>query len=202
MKLRLLTIILTLIYTLNNMNAQSVYDFEVVNNKGEKVALSTYKGKLLLIVNTATACGFTPQYDDLEKLYEKYSAKGLEILDFPCNQFGGQAPGTDAEIQEFCSLKFGTKFPRFQKIEVNGEGAAPLYKYLKSQKSFAGFKDGHKIGEILKKMLSEADPDYASKPDIKWNFTKFLVDKTGKVVCRFEPTADFEEITAEVEKNL
>lgn len=202
MKLRLLTIILTLIYTLNNMNAQSVYDFEVVNNKGEKVALSIYKGKLLLIVNTATECGFTPQYDDLEKLYEKYSAKGLEILDFPCNQFGGQAPGTDAEIQEFCSLKFGTKFPRFQKIEVNGEGAAPLYKYLKSQKSFAGFKDGHKIGEILKKMLSEADPDYASKPDIKWNFTKFLVDKTGQVVCRFEPTADFEEITAEVEKNL
>lgn len=167
-----------------------VYDFEVKNKKGEKVSLSDYKGKTLLIVNTATGCGFTPQYKDLEELYQKYKEKGLEILDFPCNQFGGQAPGTVEEIESFCTLNYGTTFPRFAKTEVLGENADPLFRYLTDNTSFVGFDEGHKIGAILDKMLSEADPDYKSKPDIKWNFTKFLIDREGNLVERFEPTRD------------
>ncbi|MBR2109376.1 MAG: glutathione peroxidase [Ruminococcus sp.] len=139
----------------------TIYDFKVKDAKGEEVSLSDYKGKVLLIVNTATGCGFTPQYDGLEKLYAEYNEKGFEILDFPCNQFGNQAPGTEEEIVSFCQLKFGTTFKQFAKIEVNGENEAPLYTYLKSQKKGIG---GSKI---------------------KWNFTKFLVDREGNVVDRF-----------------
>ncbi len=167
-----------------------VYDFTVKDKSGKEVFLKQYKGKVLLIFNSATKCGFTPQYKELEALYEKYAAKGLELLDFPCNQFGGQAPGTAEEIASFCSLNYGTKFPQFKKIEVNGEGADPLFRYLKSQKGFAGFDPKHKITPVLVDILSKADPDYAKSPEIKWNFTKFLIDREGNVVERFEPTAD------------
>ena len=168
----------------------SIYDFKVKDRYGDEVPLSDYEGKVLLIVNTATQCGFTPQYDNLQDLYEKYNAMGLEILDFPCNQFGNQAPGSDDEIHSFCESNYGVTFPVFSKIEVNGENAHPLYKYLTSQKGFAGFDEYHKLTPVLEKMLSEEDPDYKNKPSIKWNFTKFLVDRKGNVVERFEPTED------------
>ena len=171
------------------MAQNSIYDFTVKDNTGNDVSLSQYKGKVVLIVNTATACGFTPQYAELEALYEAYADKGLEILDFPCNQFGAQAPGTDQEIQEFCTLNFGTRFPRFAKADVNGPDELPLYTYLKAQKGFAGFDPAHPLTDILHGMFSKADPDYAQKADIKWNFTKFLINKQGQVVARFEPTA-------------
>ena len=181
-------------------NDMEIYKFTVKDRKGNDVSLADYKGKVLLIVNTATRCGFTPQYTELEALYEKYSAKGLEILDFPCNQFGQQAPGTEEEIHEFCQLNYKTKFPQFKKIDVNGDNQSPLFAYLKSQKGFKGFDPNHKIGKILIDMLSKADPDYDKNPDIKWNFTKFLIDRNGNVVERFEPTEDINVIEKAMEK--
>lgn len=148
----------------------NIYDFQVKDAKGNLVNLSDYKGKTLLIVNTATGCGFTPQYKGLQALYDKYQSKGFEILDFPCNQFGNQAPGTEDEIHQFCEINYKTTFRLFSKIDVNGKNESPLYTYLKGQK-----------GGFLSKR-------------IKWNFTKFLVDKTGKVVERFAPTATPESI--------
>lgn len=148
----------------------NIYDFQVKDAKGNLVNLSEYKGKTLLIVNTATGCGFTPQYKGLQALYDKYQSKGFEILDFPCNQFGNQAPGTEDEIHQFCEINYKTTFRLFSKIDVNGKNESPLYTYLKGQK-----------GGFLSKR-------------IKWNFTKFLVDKTGKVVERFAPTATPESI--------
>ena len=182
--------------------AQNVYDFVVKNRKGNDVSLSEYKGKVLLIVNTATRCGFTPQYEELEALYKAYKDKGLEILDFPCNQFGQQAPGTEEEIHEFCTLSFGTEFPQFKKIEVNGENELPLYTFLKAQKGFQGFDPNHRIGKILIDKFSAADPNYASNPDIKWNFTKFLIDKEGNVVERYEPTFDIKKIEEAIKAML
>jgi glutathione peroxidase len=180
----------------------NIYDFTVKNMDGTDKALSEYRGKALLIVNTATICGFTPQYGDLERLYKKYAGRGFEILDFPCNQFGNQAPGDIEEIHAFCTGRFGVTFSQFSKIEVNGPAAAPLYKYLKGEKSFAGFDKEHELAPVLEKMLSAEDPGYASKADIKWNFTKFLVDREGNVVHRFEPTHKIAEINAEIEKLL
>ena len=153
----------------------SLYEIKVLTNKGEEISLEQYKGKALLIVNTATGCGFTPQYKGLEDLYEKYHEQGFEVLDFPCNQFFRQAPGSDEEIHQFCTLRYNTTFPRFKKIEVNGKNESPLYTFLKAQ----------------------------IKGRIKWNFTKFLVDKEGNVVKRFEPTdkpEDFENDIAELLK--
>ncbi len=173
---------------------KTVYDFTVKDRKGNDVSLNEYQGEVLLIVNTATKCGFTPQYEELENLYKKYHGQGFEILDFPCNQFGGQAPGTDEAIHEFCKLNFGTDFPRFKKIKVNGEDADPLYKFLTSQKGFAGWDESHKLTPILDEMLSKEDPSYKEKPDIKWNFTKFLIGKDGAVIARFEPTEKIENI--------
>lgn len=166
----------------------NIYDFKVEDLYGDEVPLSNYKGKVLLIINTATKCGFTKQYDELQDLYEKYESEGFEILDFPCNQFGGQAPGTNEEIHNFCDATFGITFPMFSKIEVNGENAHPLYKFLVSQKGFSGFDEEHELTSVLNNMLSAEDPDFASKPSIKWNFTKFLIDREGNVVERFEPT--------------
>ena len=156
----------------------NIYDFKVKDNKGEEVSLSDYKGKVLLIVNTATGCGFTPQYDGLQDLYEKYQDQGFEILDFPCNQFGDQAPGSDEEIASFCNARFGITFKQFSKIEVNGENAEPLYKFLKGEK---------------KGMLNS---------DIKWNFTKFLVNKNGEVVDRFAPTTTPDKLEKKIEELL
>ena len=181
---------------------KTIYDFTVKDRKGKDVSLKEYANEVLLIVNTATKCGFTPQYDELEKLYKQYHSDGFEILDFPCNQFGQQAPGTDESIHEFCKLNFGTEFPRFKKIKVNGEDADPLYKFLQEQKGFAGWDMNHPIAPILEDMLSKADPDYKQKPDIKWNFTKFLINKKGQVVARFEPTESIDNIAKQIEELL
>ena len=164
--------------------------------------MKEYANEVLLIVNSATKCGFTPQYEELEKLYEKYRSDGFVVLDFPCNQFGQQAPGTDESIHEFCKLNFGTDFPRFKKIKVTGPDADPLFKFLVEQKGFAGWDMDHPIAHILDDMLSKEDPDYKEKPSIKWNFTKFLIDKKGNVVARFEPTTKIEVIEAEIQKLL
>lgn len=180
----------------------SIYDFKVKNRHDEEVALADYKGKVLLIINSATQCGFTPQYDSLQDLYEKYMADGLVILDFPCNQFGSQAPGSSEEIYSFCDANYGVKFPIFSKIEVNGENADPLFQYLVSQTGFAGFNEAHPIASRLIAKLTEADPDFANKPSIKWNFTKFLIDRDGKVVERFEPTTDLSDVEDRIKELL
>ena len=182
--------------------ADTVYRFTVKGRKGEDVSLADYKGKVLLIVNTATRCGFTPQYEGLEWMYERHKGKGFELLDFPCNQFGGQAPGTEDEIHAFCVVNYKTAFPQFAKIDVNGENAAPLFRFLTDSAKFEGFPQDGKLAPILEKMLREADPDYAKKPDIKWNFTKFLIGRDGKVIRRFEPAAPLSEIETAVEKAL
>ena len=166
----------------------SIYDFTVKSRNGEKVSMSDFKGKVLLIVNTATGCGFTPQYEGLEKLYKNYHDKGLEILDFPCNQFGNQAPGSDDEIHEFCTLKYNTTFDQFAKIDVNGENEEPLFTYIKKEKQediIEGMKN-----KIAMKAVEKISKTAVKENDIKWNFTKFLVDREGKVVARFEPTID------------
>lgn len=181
---------------------RTVYEFSVKDRKGKEVSLKEYANEVLLIVNTATKCGFTPQYEELEKLYEKYHAKGFEVLDFPCNQFGQQAPGTDESIHQFCKLTYGTEFPRFKKIKVNGDDADPLYKFLKEQKGFAGFDAAHPLTHVLDEILSKEDPDYKETADIKWNFTKFLVNKRGQVVARFEPTESMENIANQIEEIL
>ena len=202
MKHRLLSLTLLITMALaacQTPNDMEIYKFTVKDRKGNDVSLADYKGKVLLIVNTATRCGFTPQYTELEALYEKDSAKGLEILDFPCNQFGQQAPGTEEEIHEFCQLNYNTKFPQFKKIDVNGDNQSPLFAYLKSQKGFKGFDPNHQIGKILIDMLSKANPDYDKNPDIKWNFTKFLIDRNGNVIERYEPTEDIKVIEKDVE---
>ena len=173
----------------------NIYDFTITTRKGEALNLADYKGKVIMIVNTATGCGFTPQYAPIEQLYRDYHDKGLEILDIPCNQFGGQAPGTDDEIHEFCTLHFNTPFPQMKKSDVNGENELPLYTWLKSEKGFEGF-DEHELKALLEEMFSKADPDWDKKPDIKWNFTKFIVDKNGNVAARFEPTADMAKVEA------
>ncbi len=178
--------------------AQGVYDFCVKDDAGKEVSLSTYKGKVLLIVNTATRCGFTPQYKELEALYEKYRAQGLEILDFPCNQFGSQAPGTIAEIRQFCTANYDVQFTQFDKIEVNGAQEHPLYTYLKSQQGFAGFDLDDKLGKTLDNMMRKRDAAYDKNADIKWNFTKFLVSADGRVVKRFEPTAKMSDIEEDI----
>lgn len=163
---------LLLVVGLLTASAQSIYDFKVKNDEGNDVSLAEYKGKLLLVVNTATRCGFTPQYKELEAMYEKFRGEGLEILDFPCNQFGQQAPGSIEEIHQFCTANFNIQFPQFDKIEVNGENAHPLYVWLKN-------------GE-----------------DIKWNFTKFLVSRDGRVVRRYEPRDKVSDIEADIQQEL
>ena len=180
------------------LSAQSVYDFKVKDDAGKEVSLAKYKGKVLLIVNTATRCGFTPQYNELQALYEKYQGEGLEILDFPCNQFGQQAPGTIEEIHEFCSANFNIKFPQFDKIDVNGANEHPLYTYLKSQKSFGGFDLNDKTGKLLDDMMRKRDANYDKNSDIKWNFTKFLISADGRVLKRYEPTDKMADIEADV----
>lgn len=181
---------------------KTIYDYSVKDRKGKNMSLREFSNEVLLIVNTATKCGFTPQYEELEKLYETYHRDGFEILDFPCNQFGQQAPGTDESIHEFCKLTYGTQFPRFKKIKVNGDDADPLYKYLTSCKGFAGWDMSHPIAGILDEMLTKQNPDYKNDPSIKWNFTKFLINKRGQVTARFEPTEKIENIAKQIEQLL
>lgn len=171
----------------------SIYDFTLTTGTGETLSLADYKGKVMMIVNTATGCGFTPQYEPIEKMYEKYHDEGLEIIDIPCNQFKDQAPGTDEEIHSFCKLHYNTQFPQMKKSDVNGENELPLYTYLKSQQGFEGFGKGAKA-LAMKALLNTQDKDYKNNSKIKWNFTKFIVDRDGSVVKRFEPTADMEEV--------
>ncbi len=178
----------------------SIYDFTAKAQDGSEVTLSDYEGKVLLIVNTATGCGFTPQYADLQKLYELHHDDGFEILDFPCNQFMQQAPGTDEEIRDFCDSRYGITFPQFSKIEVNGENAVPLYKYLTKNTSFGGFSGPMALA--LKPIVKKMDKDYKNNGNIKWNFTKFLIDRSGEIAARFEPTDPLDRVKEEVEKLL
>ena len=169
------------------------YDLSVTRPDGSQLAMADFKGKVVLVVNTATGCGFTPHYEPLEAMYEKYHDQGLEIVDVPCNQFKGQTPGTDEEIHEFCTLKYHTQFPQMKKSDVNGENAIELFKYLKSQKGFEGF--GHSPAALaMSALLMTIDRDYKNNPEIKWNFTKFVIDREGNVVARFEPTADMKKV--------
>ncbi len=179
----------------------SIYDYSVQDAQGNAVPLKNYKGKVLLIVNTATKCGFTPHYKELEQMYEKYHEQGLEIIDVPCNQFGGQAPGTDEQIAEFCTLNYNTKFPHMKKSDVNGANELPLYTYLKAQKKFEGFGES-KTAQLLHDYIKKSDPDYKNNSDIKWNFTKFLINKQGQVVARFEPTEDLGKVAKQIEELL
>ncbi|MBP5357909.1 MAG: glutathione peroxidase [Treponema sp.] len=180
---------------------KTVYDFTVKDRKGNEVSLDAYKGKVLLIVNTATGCGFTPHYKPLEEMYKDLKDKGLEILDFPCNQFANQAPGSEDEIHSFCTMKYGTDFPQFAKIDVNGENASPLFEYLATEKPFEGFGKGIK-NAALEKFANMNNKTFGDKAYIKWNFTKFLIDREGKVIARFEPTKDMEEVRKLVEEAL
>lgn len=184
-----------------NKDMKTVYDFSLQDKKGNNVSLEQYKGKVLLIVNTATGCGFTPQYEDLEAMYHKLKDKGLEILDIPCNQFGHQAPGTDEEIHKFCTVKFGADFPQFKKSDVNGANELPLYTWLKSQKPCQGGYD-EKLAGVMEKLYNEANPEPRKKDDIQWNFTKFLINREGQVVSRFEPIVDMKEVEKQVEAAL
>ena len=182
---------------------EAFYAHTVKDMMGQDISLESYKGQVLLVVNTATRCGFTPQYTDLENLYADYSAKGFTVLDFPCNQFGQQAPGTEAEIHEFCTANYDIKFPQFAKIEVNGENASPLFTYLKAEKGFEGFGEGERAAG-MEAMFDKRFPDtnWRESSDIKWNFTKFLIDRNGNVVARFEPTHDMKDIEEQIKKLL
>ena len=169
------------------------YDFSLTARTGEEVKMAEFRGKVVLIVNTATGCGFTPQYAPIEAMYRNWHERGLEILDIPCNQFGGQAPGSDDEIHQFCTVHFNTTFPQMKKSEVNGAGELPLYTFLKSKQGFRGFGEG-KMADILRDVLRKIDPDYEKTSDVKWNFTKFVVNRRGEVVARFEPTRDMADV--------
>ena len=173
----------------------SIYDFSVKTASGEDLSLSEYKGKVILVVNTATGCGFTPQYAPIEQLYKDYHDKGLEILDIPCNQFANQAPGTDEEIHEFCTLHYNTTFPQMKKTDVNGETADPLFVYLANEKPFRGFGKGVK-NAMLEKFSNMNNKAFGDKAYIRWNFTKFVIDREGNIVARFEPTAEMADVEA------
>ena len=178
----------------------NIYDFKVKNRQGDEISLEQFKGKVLIIVNTATGCGFTPQYKGLEELYEAYHEQGLEILDFPCNQFGHQAPGSDDEIHEFCTAKYDTKFDQFAKIEVNGDNAAPLFAFLKENQpdeEIFGTKNKLAMKAIKKRAKSTGEKGF-----IKWNFTKFLVDRDGNVVKRYAPTTEPKKMEEDLKELL
>lgn len=171
----------------------TIYDYSIEYPDGNKLNLSDFKGKILLIVNTATKCGFTPHYKFLEQMYKKYHSSGLEIIDIPCNQFMEQAPGTDKEIHDFCTLRYKTDFPQMKKSDVNGENALPVYSFLKEKQGFKGFGYGF-TAFAMSSLLKKIDKNYKKNPDIKWNFTKFVVDRNGDVIARFEPTVSMKKV--------
>ena len=179
----------------------NLYDFTVKAQDGSDVPLANYKGKVLLVVNTATQCGFTPQYQPLQALYDEVGDQGFEILDFPCNQFGSQAPGTDEEIHTACTGRFGITFPQFSKVDVNGEDAIPLYRWLTSETTFEGFGKGPQA-LMMAGVAKMQDKDYKKNGKIKWNFTKFLISRDGEILRRFEPTADMADVAAAVKAAL
>lgn len=180
----------------------SIYDFKVRAIDGEEVSLDKFKGKVLIIVNTASKCGFTPQYADLQKLYDKFNSNGFEILGFPCNQFAEQEPGDNTEVKSFCKLNYGVEFPMFEKIEVKGNDAHSLFKYLINEAPFKGIDKSSPAGKMLYAVLSEKFPESLVGDSIKWNFTKFLIDRSGNVVGRFEPTVEPMEMVRDIEKYL
>lgn len=180
----------------------NLYDFSAAAHDGSIQSFDSLKGKVVLITNTATECGFTPQYKDLQALYEKKHAEGLEILDFPCNQFGAQAPGTADEIHLFCTGRFGVTFPQYAKVDVNGENAHPLFQWLTANTTFQGFDKLNPLGLILSQIVKKDDPNYKESGSIKWNFTKFLVDKKGSIRARFEPTASMKKVSDMVDALL
>ncbi|MFO7263900.1 MAG: glutathione peroxidase [Bacillaceae bacterium G1] len=179
----------------------SIYSFTAETVDGKNVSLDTYKGKVLMIVNIASACRFTPQLEDLQKLYEKYHPHGFEMLGFPCNQFDNQAPGSNEEVASFCRMNYGVQFPVFAKVEVNGDNAHPLFQYLKNEAPFRGFDESNPVAQLMKKIIMDKYPEYYMGNQIKWNFTKFLVDRQGHVVRRYEPyeePLDFEQDIAQL----
>ena len=178
----------------------NLYDFTVKTRKGADVALSDFSGKVVMVVNTATGCGFTPQYKELQEIYDACKDKGFEILDFPCNQFADQAPGTDEEIHTFCTGRFGITFPQYAKVDVNGENAIPLFQWLTSNTKFDGFNGP--AGLMLSGVVKKMDKDYKNNGNIKWNFTKFLIDREGSIIARFEPTVSMDKVRAAVEAAL
>ena len=182
----------------------NIYDFTVKKQDGTEVSLDEYRGKVLLIVNTATGCGFTPQYDELEEIYESFRDRGFEILDFPCNQFGEQAPGDDEEIHSFCTANYGITFPQFSKVDVNGETAIPLYAWLQEQENgkFLGFDKLNPASAMMNMVVKKFDPDFKNNNRIKWNFTKFLIDREGAVAARFEPMTALKKVKAKIEEVL
>ena len=183
-------------------NTDNIYQFTVLDGVGNEVNLADYQGKLLLVVNTATQCGFTPQYEALQALYDKYRGQGFEILDFPCNQFGEQAPGSYDDIHAFCTGTYNITFPQMAKIDVNGDSAAALYTWLKAQAPFGGFDTTDRIGAYLDQMFRAQDSLYDQSSDIKWNFTKFLISRDGQVMARFEPTAKIFDIESAIQAQL
>lgn len=179
----------------------NVYDFTVKAQDGSEVSLEQYRGKVLLIVNTATGCGFTPQYDELQDIYEEFGGQGLEILDFPCNQFGDQAPGDDEEIHSFCTGRYGITFPQFAKVDVNGENAIPLFRWLTENSTFEGFGMSP-MAVMLSGVVKKADKDYKNNGAVKWNFTKFLISREGEIIARFEPTASMKKVQESIKEAL
>ncbi|MBQ3326587.1 MAG: glutathione peroxidase [Clostridia bacterium] len=171
----------------------SIYDFTLKTGLGEDFPLEQNRGTVMLIVNTATGCGFTPHYEPIEAMYEKYHDQGFEVIDIPCNQFRDQAPGSDEEIASFCRMRYKTQFPQMKKSDVNGENELPLYTYLKEQKGFEGFGKGTMALKMNALLMTE-DKNFKKNSNIKWNFTKFVVDREGNVVARFEPTADMADV--------
>lgn len=180
----------------------SVYNFSATDIDGYRVNFDEFEDDVILIVNTASKCGFTPQYADLQKLHEKYADRGLTILGFPCNQFEGQEPGNSEETKSFCEFNYGVSFKLFEKIDVNGESAHPLYKYLKAEAPFTGMDLNHPTNKIVHAILKDKYPEYLEGNEIKWNFTKFLIDRHGNVVERFEPTVEPLDLVDHIEKYL
>lgn len=176
----------------------TLFDIQVERTNGDKVSLSNFRGKVLLIVNTASKCKFTPQFDDLQKLYNQYREHGFEILGFPCNQFGEQEPGSNEEAASFCQINYGVTFPMFSKIDVNGNQASPLFEYLKKEAPFQGFDENNIQSKLLKMMITEKNPEWLVGDSIKWNFTKFLVNREGQVLQRYEPSVEPSDFTNDI----
>ena len=179
----------------------NIYDCKVKKQNGQDISMDEYRGKILLIVNTATGCGFTPQYSELQDIYDEFNADGLEILDFPCNQFANQAPGDDEEIHDFCTGRYGITFPQFAKIDVNGENAIPLYRWLQDNSVFNGFGKSP-MSLLIRPIVKKMDKDYKNNSKIKWNFTKFLIDRDGNMIERFEPTQNMNDIVKKIKALL
>ncbi|WP_046213802.1 glutathione peroxidase [Paenibacillus wulumuqiensis] len=180
----------------------SVYQFSATNMAGKEVSLGEYRDQVILVVNTASQCGFTFQFEDLQKLYDRYKDRGLIVLGFPSNQFADQEPGDNERIQAFCMLNYGVTFPMFQKVDVRDQNAHPLFTYLADSKPFEGFDMTHSVAKILLPLLHERHPEYMPGDSIKWNFTKFLIDRNGEVVKRFEPTTDPYDLEEDIEALL